>query len=92
VAGCGPGDEPVDREELAFQRPPDVEQEAQRVRPGMTKAQVVAILGEPRNRVGEPNGERLTFWSFDTRQQVTARVYVTFDNRGNVIDVETVPL
>jgi outer membrane protein assembly factor BamE (lipoprotein component of BamABCDE complex) len=70
----------------------DVAQEAQRIHPGMTKEEVVGILGEPRTTVGEGEGERLTFWTFDDAQRVRSRVYVTFDGEGKVVDVETVDL
>ena len=89
-SGGSPGDAPGDApEETAAV---DVAQEAQRIQPGMTKADVVGILGEPRTTVGEGEGERLTFWTFDDSQRVRSRVYVTFDAEGKVVDVETVDL
>lgn len=70
----------------------DVAQEAQRVEVGMTEAQVVEILGEPRTRVSERAGERLTFWAFDADKQIQARVYVVLDEQGKVVNVETIPI
>jgi outer membrane protein assembly factor BamE (lipoprotein component of BamABCDE complex) len=89
-SGGAPGDAPEDAAVDAA--PVDVAQEAQRIQPGMTKADVVGILGEPRTTVGESDGERLTFWTFDDSQRVRSRVYVTFDAEGKVVDVETVDL
>jgi outer membrane protein assembly factor BamE (lipoprotein component of BamABCDE complex) len=92
LAGCG--ERPAEQAEP--RTPPegtiDVSQEAQRVQLGMSEADVVAILGEPRVRVGEDGGERLTFWTFDAQRQVRSRVYVTFDGDGKVVNVETIPL
>ncbi|MFN2431506.1 MAG: hypothetical protein ABR599_01560 [Gemmatimonadota bacterium] len=92
VAACG---ERETEEAPAGQRDDrtvDVAQEAERVQVGMTEPQVVEILGEPRTRVKEPAGERLTFWTFDAADEVRARVYVSMDSAGRVANVETVPL
>jgi hypothetical protein len=71
----------------------NVQQEAQRVKVGMTEAEVVKILGDPRNRVKESDGrDRLTFWTLDAQKGITARVYVTLDADGKVADVETIQL
>lgn len=93
IVSCGrAGDEVQQADAVPDGAPMDVAQEAQRVRVGMTRGQVIQILGEPRTRVGEAGGERLTFWTYDGGQRVTARVYVTLDGRGTVVNVETVPL
>ena len=93
AAGACGGDAEEPRGQNALGQPVvDIAQEAQRIRSGMTEAQVIDILGEPRNRVREPDGQRLTFWTFDGRDRVTARVYVSLDEEGKVVGVETIPL
>lgn len=92
LSGCGRESSETEKAAPAEHRPRDVAQEAQRIQVGMTKAQVVEILGEPRTRVAEPAGERLTFWTFDDSQRVRARVYVRLDGEGKVLEVETIPL
>ena len=91
VTACG--DRPAEKEEAAAAPAIDVAQEAGRVTVGMTEPQVVEILGDPRTRVKEgAGGERLTFWTFDAEDAVRARVYVSLDSAGRVVNVETVPL
>ncbi len=93
LAGCGKKSNQAEEAPAAADTVVDVQQEAQRVQVGMTEAQVVKILGEPRNRVKEPSGgDRLTFWTFDGQKRVKARVYVSLDAEGKVADVETIPL
>lgn len=93
LAGCGKKAEDVQEAPARPDSLVDVQQEAQRVQVGMTEAEVVEILGDPRTRVKEPNGgDRLTFWTLDAQKGITARVYVTLDAEGKVADVETIRL
>ncbi len=93
LGGCGEGpDQEAAPAAAADESSIDVAQEAQRIDNGMTEQQVVKILGEPRTRVRESEGERLTFWTFGADQKIKARVYVTLDAEGKVVNVETIPL
>ncbi len=93
LAGCSKKSEEVQEARTRPDSLIDVQQEAQRVQVGMTEAEVLKILGDPRNRVKEQNGgNRLTFWTFDAQKRITARVYVTLDAEGKVADVETIRL
>jgi hypothetical protein len=93
LVGCGKKSSQAEDAPAAADTVVDVQQEAQRVQIGMTEAEVVRILGEPRNRVKDPGGgDRLTFWTFDGQKRVKARVYVSLDAEGKVADVETIPL
>jgi hypothetical protein len=93
LVGCGKKSEDVEQAGVAPDSLIDVQQEAHRVQVGMTEAEVVKILGQPRNRVKEPGGgNRLTFWTLDGQKGLRARVYVTLDSQGKVADVETIPL
>jgi hypothetical protein len=92
LVGCG-GEREADVEQAGSPETfVDPAQESQRIEVGMTEAQVVEILGEPRARVGEGSGQRLTFWAFDAQQKVRSRVYVSLDADGTVVNVETIPL
>jgi outer membrane protein assembly factor BamE (lipoprotein component of BamABCDE complex) len=92
LAACGKGSNEAAEAPARTDSLIDVQQEAQRVRVGMTEAEVVKILGQPRNRVRAAGGNRLTFWTFDGQKNVKARVYVTLDSQGKVAEVETIPL
>jgi hypothetical protein len=93
LAGCGKKAGDVQEAQPGADSLVNVQQEAQRVKVGMTEAEVVKILGDPRNRVKEADGrDRLTFWTLDAQKGITARVYVTLDADGKVADVETIQL
>jgi hypothetical protein len=41
-------------------------EDTERVKPGMTEAEVVAILGKPYSRTQSSNGNKILTWSFAT--------------------------